>query len=180
MPIGFVFSANRYKQFIKEFRRECTRGAGFFEVNAGNKGFRFRRSDEYLVSIRNTAHGAFVDLQTHPRDQGHYQNMARVETITKSSIDNAFLTNFGGGYDTWSASLRIIAFVTAEAARSDVVYRAVQSAINGKEIAYDDYVAYLTTYRKNREYNGIPDNEFRVLKESDYRAPSFIIEQYGQ
>lgn len=181
MQNAITLSINGYRHFIGEFRRNCTRGAGEFDVssvvNGRSKGFRFRRRDEYLVAIDNLGTGRFKPLQERPVDQGHYQNMMPVKTLTRSGVEGAFSQDFDGRYDGWSASLRVVVFMTAEAARSEVIYRAAQDVLHGRTIEYGDYEHYLTTYKKNRTRNGLPDDSFKPLDTFDYRDGSFLVDK---
>ena len=178
MQNAITLSINGYRHFIEEFRRNCTRGAGEFDVssrfNGKTRGFRFRRKDEYLVAIDNLGTGRFKPLQEKPVDQGHYQNMMPVKALTRSSVETAFSQNFDGVYDGWSASLRVVVFMTAEAARSEVIYRAAQDVLHGKTIEYDDFEHYLKTYDKNRAMNGLSSDAFKPLDTFDYRDGSFL------
>ena len=65
-------------------------------------------------------------------------------------------------------------FLTAEAARSEVIYRAAQDVLHGKTIEYDDFEHYLKTYDKNRTMNGLSSDTFKPLDTFDYRDGSFL------
>ncbi len=178
MQNAITLSINGYRHFIEAFRRNCTRGAGEFDVsslvNGRTRGFRFRRKDEYLVAIDNLGTGQFKPLQEKPVHHGHHQNMMPVKTLTRSSVETAFSQNFAGRYDGWSADLRVVVFMTAEAARSEVIYRAAQDVLRGKTIGYDDFKHYLKTYDKNRTMNGLSSDAFTPLDTFDYRDASFL------
>ena len=81
-------------------------------------------------------------------------------------------TNFDNNINEWHGKLYTVICVTAEAARSEVVYNACQLAMhnNGTTLEYLTMWPYINTYDKNRKNEGIGATTFRALKASQYRV----------
>ena len=156
------------------FRSRCAgRPAGTIEYSYTTaaeviKSFRFRTNDEYLIAVKNSAADVWRPISQY---EGHYSHMAgSPNPINTPAIVTAFNTNFTQNYSDWSGKLRIICLFTAEAARSNAVYRPCQLAIHGhRSLVYNDIWRYINGYGAARTAYGLDANTFRALENEDYR-----------
>ena len=105
----------------------------------------------------------------------HYSHMGEVDIVTQEAVSTAFNTDFSANYDDWSKNLRLICLFTAEAARSNTVYRHCQGVIHGHTTKqYKSLWPYINNYEKTREVNGIPADKFHPLDDEYYRTAKVL------
>ena len=174
MPEVFL-SPTGYKKFIIAFRNACHgRPVGTVEYTYTHTNgtdtsvFRFNTENEYLVGVKykNNAWRVITD------NEGHYSHMGtKPKKVTRQAVVSAMETDFTQPISTWKSKLFTVICVTAESARSEVVYRDCQLAMHtGGELNYTKLWPYINSYGKNRINEGIGGKVFQPLKDSQYRV----------
>jgi hypothetical protein len=171
--VDIYLSPTGYKAFIQDFRRHCHgRPVGTvtyrYRTPGGDvKEFRFNTGNEYLVAVKNGAQAPWRPLSAY---EEHYAHMAAVDWVGQPAIITAFNADFSQPYDNWSGSLRLICLVTAEAVRSEPIYRLCQRAVHGHGgFRYRDVWPMINSYEASRALNGLGAGRFRALRDEDYR-----------
>jgi hypothetical protein len=79
------------------------------------------------------------------------------DKVTVHSIEKALELDFSGFFDLWSAALRQVILVTAEAAKSYTVEYLVKRIVAGEiEVKWNDLKPLVTRWSKTREFLGGP------------------------
>jgi hypothetical protein len=160
---SFAILDGEYDAFIKHLRQAFqNRNGGTCDVTitAANASLllTFRTADQYLVGLQ----GANIS----ERNQ-HYSNMPAPSILTYGQIASALhcgsppLNHLDLGY------LRIIAFITAEAARFHIVSRNVSQLIremnDSTAISFHEADFIIKNYDNARRLAGIPDSRFEPI-----------------